>query len=74
MLFKQIKKHAQIVSNDYASKLISVLLEPKITMMEKMVAVMIWTHLFINDILNIVIGDEQQIFAGVYTINEILNI
>ena len=49
------KKFAQIIGNDYVLRMILVLLELKMTIMEKVVAVMIWTHLFSNNILNIVI-------------------
>jgi len=44
------------------------------TIIGKMVAVMIWTHLFSNNILNIVNGIEQQIYAEKPFIEKILNI
>ena len=44
------------------------------TIIEKMVSVMIWTHLFSNNILIIVIGIERQIYADKLLIEKILNI
>ena len=67
-------KPAQIIGNDYASRLILVLLELKMTIKGKMVTVMIWTNLFSNNILNTVIGIEQQIYSEKFLIEEILNI
>ena len=39
-----------------------------------MLAVMVWTHLFSNNILTIVIGNEQQIYAEKFLIEKLLKI